>query len=179
MTAAVLCPGPSLALLPGERAFSFKVGVNRAVTVGGCEWFVKMDEHQFADLRSHAPYAITTAETLRRLRNREPDYTCGVVETLATDVPPSLGWRIFSATIAIVLAHALGATTIEVWGADMRGDADFDGARDPANRRDEARWKCERSILGKLIRWLRRRGIKVRRYGIARHCSRQRRCISG
>ena len=71
------------------------------------------------------------------------------------DRPPA--FRMWSSTVALVVAAALGASSIEVWGHDLEGANNYRGK--PAMLRDAERWAKERHYWALLRAWLEGRGV--------------------
>jgi hypothetical protein len=81
--------------------------------------------------------------------------------------PHALAWPLYSATIALIYAAFRGATDIEVFGADWKGEEDFDGVK-AGERRSEIRWNQEAKLWGTICKWLADHNVQVRRInGIA------------
>lgn len=64
--------------------------------------------------------------------------------------------------LAVLLAFSLGATTIDVYGADWTGTRDYDGVEAGENRTPD-RWDAERHDWDILTAWLNERGVIARR----------------
>lgn len=163
MHVTVLCPGPSLV-----RTFAgfggLTIGVNRAAIAYGCDWWAALDSPLIIDGEqpSGSPRLFTSRETFDRLvRNRSPwaDRMGAVADDL---LPPE--WRIFTAPAALALAAYLGATRIDVYGADWTDAADFDGVT-PTSDRSTARWAREIPIWAAVVEWLGVRGTRVETHG--------------
>lgn len=166
MTAAILCPGPSVSkFVPaGEVLFA----VNRAATFFRCDVWCAGDLPLVQKTREQViglPLLFTDDNTAGQLQTHGPNWP-GSVRTFGTlrDFldPERPQWSMFSFTAAVVLAAALGHTRIACYGCDWSGDADFDGWREAGNR-SEDRWSCERGIFGALQIVLKARGIDVQR----------------
>jgi hypothetical protein len=56
--------------------------------------------------------------------------------------------------------------SIDAWGVDWQGTADWDGFSHVTQRRDEARWAKERGIWNALVELLGARGIAVARHAL-------------
>lgn len=185
-TAAILCPGPSLARVAPETvaAYDARIGVNRAVLHVACEWWATLDGNLFSAAAGFTPpvnqpclvCSRGTYCSLRRVHTELQDWPW--LDTRQIDCPGDplhqLRWRKFSFTTAIVLAAKLGARKIDCFGADMLGEADWDGHTDPRNKRDETRtdaagkvlqgrWPMERKIFAELAAVLAGQGVEVSR----------------
>jgi hypothetical protein len=88
-----------------------------------------------------------------------------LVEDLAPCPVPR--WAVKTATAALVLLGAAGATAIDVYGADWADDApDFDGFAAEGRDRTAARWADERATWDALVGWLAGRGCAVNRIAL-------------
>src|SRR5437016_5928842 len=127
MRAVILCPGPSLAALPAAvwpAGAGVIIGVNRAAAYRACGWWAFVDSPVFAAVKpAGLPRVFTTAESLRTLskgdhRARLMAHAPMALDAAALRFQLSLGWSIYSAPAALCLAAFLGATKIDVYGAD-------------------------------------------------------------
>jgi hypothetical protein len=179
-SAAVLCPGPSLANVRAADLIEYDalLGVNRAVERAACQWWVALDAHTFGFTRPvNRPVLVTSRGTYRSLRARTPELAdwpwldCRWVDPIGQHV---VRWRKTSMTTAIVLAAELGAKRIDVYGCDWDGEADWDGRTDarynrgedkagPDGRTIEGRWTMERRLFAELAEALAGRGATVKR----------------
>jgi hypothetical protein len=157
MKIALLCPGPSLSLTYEPSGHAHVIGINRAVLGFACDWWAFTDwqpflhYHHFADLPRLGLFFSGTAldELLRRgMAPRMQD-----ARTLLPfeDIDPArtrdkLRWGLFTAPAALMLARHLGATSIDVYGADWSDEPDWDGERMTGCVRDENRWSNELPI---------------------------------
>jgi hypothetical protein len=157
MKIALLCPGPSLSLTYEPSGHAHVIGINRAVLGFACDWWAFTDwqpflhYHHFADLSRLGLFFSGTAldELLRRgMAARMQD-----ARTLLPfeDIDPArtrdaLRWGLFTAPAALMLARHLGATSIDVYGADWTDEPDWDGQRMTGCVRDDARWSNELPI---------------------------------
>lgn len=221
LKAAVLCPGSSLADCSIERLaleYDVLIGVNRAVGIVPCHYWVMLDDHTFemvaplrtlpllqplwsvlqerpgepadaaeqnrrmparcwthvgesAQLVVHEPAAMTGPIVMcdlslwRKVLRRRPE------AALFPQINPQdirlgrerVNWRLRSAPTAIVLAHWLGARTVDCYGMDWSGTADFDGHTHPLHNRDAARWADEAAAFEALRTWLAEMGTTVNR----------------
>ncbi len=178
MTAAILCPGPSLTkTFPGRQGdYDVKIGVNRAPIIlyplgVQCDWRSSKDWKQFTDYPAPYPLSIFTARaTADDLEKHGHGGILSSVHRLffddLTDKYPIADmalWTLYSATAAIVLAAHLGATDIDVFGADFTNTPDADGVNVIGCDRDEARWDRERLRGRKMVEHLNGRGVRVSR----------------
>lgn len=170
MNAALLCPGPSLARVTADDLIGHPIiaGVNRAIHAFRCNWWIACDWHAVADHRpSYTPRLFTCDASLATLRRQGAwvdEYQPLTFESLHEHCPASLSWGTFSAPAGLVLLWHLGATRIDVFGADWAVNApDWDAFNDPHNRRDANRWEHEGAIWGRVVEWLNERGVSVER----------------
>jgi len=167
MTAAILCPGPSLLRSFAASDYAgLRIGVNRAATALACDWWAACD---MPLIRSQWPHVIGTPRlfTIRATRDSlvrrgypEPNR---LTDDLCRYCPEALRWCAFTATSALVLAGHLGATQIDVFGADWTDAPDFDGVMVEGCRRNEQRWADERCVWGDVVSFLAERGVTVER----------------
>lgn len=168
MHVTVLCPGPSLV-----RSFTgfdgLTIGVNRAAIAYGCDWWAALDSPLILDpacTPAGSPSLFTSRETAARLARNLRHWAYGA--TVAEDVFPGESlpgnWTLFTAPAALILAAHLGATRIDVYGADWTDAADFDGVR-PTSDRSPVRWAREIPIWAAVVEWLGVRGTRVETHG--------------
>lgn len=170
MRVALLCPGPSLGYTWHPRDDYDKVfGVNRVASRIVCDVWAFIDWQIFTE---HEPLGVptiittrTAAEEIKRRGDAErfDRHTVLTVEDDLRSVPP-LNWRLYTATVAAMAAYQFGASVVDVYGADMKPGADWDGHDDPRNKRDEPRWATERQIWGELVTRLDDLGTSVTRW---------------
>jgi hypothetical protein len=163
MKMALLSCGPSLALWrdPMLADYGAAVGVNRAVARFACDWWSVGDAEGFAAVRPVGrPHIWTHADTLRRIRKENParaaEHEAGLYRRDERD-----RWSIFSATAALMLAPHLGASSVDCYGVDMAGVADWDGTE--RGNRGEDRWSRERIAWAEAVKLLADAGVSVRR----------------
>lgn len=174
---AVLCPGPSLAKLKPEALAPYAqiIGVNAAVEGFRCDWWCFGDYSTFDKFAPlPAPYSPANAAPCMFVGSNVgdnidrqpygPAFRQGVAMEWQRvhERPSSEQWATYSATAALVLASELGATHVDVYGADMRGIGDFQGRQCLLNR-NFARWELERKIFSDVTDWLKSGGVTVRR----------------
>lgn len=161
MKAAVLCPGPSLTTTWTEpHQYDLVVGVNRACQHTECAYVVAMDKETVAELAPLGnPTVVTTLQSHELARSKAKLLNIADVKNWFRQS----GTFHFSATNAVITAAYLGATDIDVYGADMHGTADFDGIELERFRRSDARWQRERSLFGRIVTLLAQRGVTVTR----------------
>jgi len=180
-SAAVLCPGPSLAAVTPETlaAYDALLGVNRAVERAPCHWWAMLDTHTFTFTRPvNRPVLVSSRGTYRSLRAQRPELAdwpwldCRWID--AAGGLHAVLWRKTSMTTAIVLAAELGARRIDVYGCDWEGEADWDGRTDERYNRGEdrpgeggrtveGRWTMERKLFAELKAALADRGCELER----------------
>ena len=180
MKAAILNPGPSLnTTYKGRHGYDVVIGVNRTMLAHDLDWWVWMDTNPPMPRRvweapddewkrekpATAPHQFTTGTGAEYLESQDlpRDGNVWRFNDYQDYIPNRLKWHVFSATAAISLAFLLGATSADVYGADMRGESDFDGSRDTRDNRDEKRWLREAGIWNETIAWLSFNGMAVRR----------------
>ncbi len=155
MTAVLLCPGPSLAKVLQRTAYGsdLLIGVNRAATGFELDWWCFGDASTYENnWYIGNPNVCTSAVAVQRLRDEEASKPFNPPELLtfcelAERIPNDIGWVVFSATSALVLAAYLGAKQIEVYGADWTVDgADFDGRMPDGAIRGAERWTSEANV---------------------------------
>jgi hypothetical protein len=162
--AVILCPGPSLADVPQDLTADIVIGVNRACEFRECTWRVALDPNRFNDLPLGNPRLFTLATTVLWLKAEGKPIPADVltIDDIWRDYP-QCGWNIYSATSALILAAHVGATSIDVYGADWKPDApDFDNVQTSTNR-TVARFESERQIWEATVEYLASRGVTVRR----------------
>jgi len=179
MNAAVLCPGPSLAGWPDDRlrSHSITVGVNRAVHRIPCSHWVFADEVPYAIERRPAivPHIFTSEHVTQICRDLhwEVPIRLTTFESLFDRFPQNIDtgtpggvvcWASFSATAALIVAAAVGATRISLYGADWTDEPDWDGVNLPTNKRDASRWGDELPVHHACVRHLTLKGIEVIRH---------------
>jgi len=166
--AAILCPGPSLTAFDDRAGHDVRIGVNRAAEAYRCDYWVALDAHTFGMCEPVGrPVLVCRTATYTKMCRRWP--AAGEFEHLATNRLPGprtrskLRWRAYSATTALVLAAHLRSGSVDCWGVDWAGRADFDGYTHPRQRRDGRRWDRERKIWTALCDLLAADGVTVAR----------------
>jgi hypothetical protein len=196
MKAAILCPGPSVNDFPRHwRDYDLRLGVNRTPLCFAVDWWVATDDRILKTFRPpYVPKLFTQKETEYRL-SKQPDFRIKptmLYESLFDEFPNTghwcevhglteserrcceLGgkhnWSFLSATAALVLAAHLGATQIDIFGADWKGTGDWDGFEydypgEEAHRtRNAERWETrEKPCWNRWVAKLKARGIEVNR----------------
>lgn len=170
---AVLCPGPSLKAFPGRGDYAVLVGVNRAVGFVECDYWVMLDAISYELVEPIGdPIVVTAADQWREVRRigsvaeRAKKARTITPDCVNASLPRELTrWRTWSATTAIALAFHIGATWIDCYGMDWKGQADYDGHMHPNHGRDDSRWMRERIQYNDLRGVLKDRGATVRRIG--------------
>lgn len=162
MKVALLTPGPSLCTWAFDTfaPYDLRVGVNRAVLYAFCDAWVAMDWKLIARHAPAVPLTIYTdkvaAEHLTESRfPRLHEFPVIVVERRG----------VFSAVNALHICKDLGATAIDVYGADWTDQPDFDGTTVVGSKRDAERWTAERAAWDATVNQL---GIEVKRIGTDR-----------
>lgn len=163
MTAAILCPGPSLANLQALPPCDVSIAVNRAALRFACDWWAALDHPLFRAIDAQvmgSPLLLTRREDRKRHSTRAGIDT----ETLEAWLPHMpTRWGLFSMTAAMVLAASLGAKRIDIYGCDWAiGAADFDGHQFETNRRQEDRFALEREVYAATVNAI---GVEVTRHG--------------
>jgi hypothetical protein len=166
MTAALLCPGPSLVKVRVDDLahYQIKIGVNRSVSEFECDWWAFKDYTVFPAVHPLGkPKIFTTvvcAET--SALHGKPFYVNLTLDSIQDEFPPG-GWPIYTSLCALTLAAHLGATQIDVYGADWTDAPDWDGVSLRSNERHADRWAQERMLWDQLCGQLNERGINVER----------------
>lgn len=178
-TAAILCPGPSLARYsPGDFvSYEFLVGVNRAPLRIACDAWAAGDWPLVEQVRCDVlparfsqpprpPVWFTTCGADAHLRDHSTVWPgkVEIFETLFDGHQDELQWTTFTATAALwwVASKMESGGVIRLYGADWKGEEDYDGVK-AGNTRDESRWQLERGIWNRLTDVLKGRGIIVSR----------------
>ena len=145
------------------------VGVNRAATSVTCNVWVAADSpliEREAENVKGSPLLVTSPNSIDVLRDHKFTWRGKVFDEtkMFGFAPHPLNYVTFSSTIALVYCGFVGATEVDVYGADWSGTADFDGKVAGLNRSAD-RWKLEREIWGNVIvPYLSERGITVTRH---------------
>jgi hypothetical protein len=139
------------------------LGVNRAVELVGCDYWVALDAETFTDTHPRGdPLIITREQTARKIYLQiHKSYAYPPRDGELPD--KNTAWLGYSSLAAMVAAYDLGCTKIKMFGCDMCGVEDWDGKQVARVRRDESRWKRERKHFQKLFDWLTARGVTVER----------------
>jgi hypothetical protein len=169
MNFTILLSGPSLRSLKALPVSDGTIAVKRAAMLFPADWLVILD---IPDLQAPWVDSVQGEPHLLTRRDYRPKYTrragtdCETLEKFLPHMPTA--WGCFSSCAALVLAAALGAKTVDAWGADF-GDgetlSEFDGFTSPEANYTPARWAHERQIWDRVIHAL---GIQVTRHGITR-----------
>lgn len=189
-TINVLCPGPSLALYQRGPDSTITIGVNRAVLHQPCDWWSVADFKAMVIVIVEArrglyfppPRKIFGSVMVERdFLNGLAGYTMPPYQWISFSDPSvevpydkMTQWRAWSSTSALVLAYHLsmihllgGELTINVWGADMKGVGEFDGANpDQSIRkgRSKERWAKEKVTWDGVVAWLDQHNTTVIRH---------------
>jgi hypothetical protein len=170
MKAAVLCPGPSAYTFPGRDGYDMVIGVNRAAGLAPCDYWVMLDGVQVWKISAPVgrPKIIcghpSHLDLWRNIPEAREHGWFDIQECIQTLPEAPITWAVFSATAAIVTAIHLGAKSVDIWGADMKGIEDFDGLNMPGMyARSEMRWQKEARILHELTEHFAAKGITIQR----------------
>jgi hypothetical protein len=180
----VLCPGPSLRRLRADqfRPVGPVVAVNNAVLhpVAHTVWAVQDQperfEHVWRSLDSAGRAALGPVWCRERSvaawravglgtwphPETEAEFRARLIPTARPGSPP---FQNLTVMMAVTRAIALGATAVEVFGADM-GPAGYACGVDPMGRTPaqwDARWKTERGLWDLALQEWERAGATVRR----------------
>lgn len=156
MHCALLCPGPSLRRLAQAPPADLTIAVKRAALAFPCQWVCILDTPELQAFGDIAPGAL-----LLTRRDCRPKYSRReglAVEDLDCPVPR---FDLYTATAALALAGHLGATTVDVYGADWSDAPDWDGSTPEGANRSPERWALERGIWSQVVEWMGRRGCEV------------------
>lgn len=164
MIAAVLCPGPSLVRTWPQPA-DVVLAVNRAAIAFPSDYWVALD---YPLIREHTPIGspalVTQQATFDSLAQRKQNpKTVVLVESLFDFYPRKMGWTRLTFSVAVVFAAYLGATAINVYGADWTSEPDFDGVQLESNQRHADRWVKEKALWDCLAYWLKQNDIALTR----------------
>lgn len=171
MHGVILAPGPSLAALSEVPTCDFSVAINRAALRLGVSAWACCDlpaiEQWHPDVIG-SPVLIAGMEAIDNLRDRKVVWRGEVFDrrVMLDYCPHALNWVMFSSTTALIYAAYKGATTIDVYGADNEGTADWDGTQAGKNRSID-RWTLERGLWRGLSEWLAEHGVTVNRHSPA------------
>lgn len=146
-----------------------QIAVNRAILHAKADYWCFNDFEVAAECPGAAELAeciiFTHQDCHRELLSRQlikpsvpVTFHAGVIE-----MPADLLWARYTVLSAVVLAYSLGAKRILLYGADMCGEAEFDGRAMENINRTEIRWNDERSLLANLARFLEPRGVVIER----------------
>jgi len=148
---AVLCPGPSLNqtwLKQIRKSYDLVLGVNHAAFVdGGVDWWFCLDDESWRKHGNANPRKGMAGCT----RHFGTERNCMKIQDgleIIYAQPPE-GMQGLSAPVAMHFAFTvLGAASVDVYGADMDGNADFKG--ETHTGRTSARWEEERAMVAKV-----------------------------
>lgn len=169
MKFALLCPGPSLTKTYKPGSHVVTIAVNRAALAFEADWWAFCDWQRFVeDDVKYMPKLYTTEIAVEHVRMKGlgakfDRHEWKSFDSLMPEVPKSIGWTLYTAPAALVLAYHLGATKVECFGCDWTDAPDFDGVTLESNVRHAERWRIESEIWNKLTAWLFERGTKVER----------------
>jgi hypothetical protein len=175
LTAAILCPGPSLPETwpKGEhpRGYDVVIAVNNAAEHAPCDWWSAQDHGPLKNFKARPLVGICTSgancDTLVGDRPWMPGgmsteeldaLTIAASNRLVhEDAPRRGGW---STCNAIILAARLGARCIDLYGDDKSGRVYFDGLENKATK--PGRWARETRDQTALVEALSAVGVVVR-----------------
>ncbi len=190
MNVALLCPGPSLPSFGDYTGrYDQVIAVNRAVLLFPADFWFMLDGDAFrsgAEVMQRPtwpperlPVLVSFADQhiarchrwpeARRLPFVPVEYTWLSHEWIpdGETQPVPLLWDTFSATAALVFARRLGAVSVDVYGADQKGPADWDGHTHPDYARNEDRWMRERQLWRDLVAYFGSVDMTIRRISAA------------
>lgn len=150
---AILCPGPSLpSAWSGANTGDYQhiIAVNRAAHLVQCDWWCALDASTFSlwGWPERPPRVGLCGGVAHMLGDAGQMVTSGL-SLIACAAPD--GCQGFSSLAAIGFAFEhLQAESVDLFGADMSGAADFAG--EETGGRTAARWKDERAGLAVLRR---------------------------
>ena len=170
MKVAILSSGPSLPTVYDESMAAFfdaVIGVNLAPVLFRCDWWVAVDAKT-----SNVLYPSVIGQP--KLVVYENDYQAlkggnkGLVAMRETDLmarhTPGQRWSVtYSITTAVLLAVDLGASHVQVFGHDMRGEGDAQSPNGKAKNRSPARWAKEARLWDRIVSWAAQVDISVER----------------
>lgn len=138
MNCALLCPGPSLASWPDDTfaAYPLRIAVNRAVLRYPCHAWVMLDWKSITRIEDAPVIPLYTClQSHHALRGRWTRFAEFDIRNTEH--------RGKTAISALFVAKELGATSIDVFGADWTDAPDFDGVTLVGTERHAARWEKE------------------------------------
>jgi hypothetical protein len=155
-----------------EGGYDAVFGVNRAVALRACDYWVHLDMiyhllHHAGEPPIGEPEIITNRSNWRATTRRWPHlltrkwYDVRDMDYIDSEVR----YRIFSCTTAPVAAAHLGFTELDAYGVDWKGSADCDGHCYPTHNRTAQRWADEAKVWAYVTRALANRGVTLRRVG--------------
>jgi hypothetical protein len=171
MKIALLSCGPSVELYRGRAGYDAVIGVNRIAARHTVDYWCFGDFATYADNRPLGSPVLVTSdgaafyvrhnlgeELAERFKGSELLSWEQLDNPLPADVP-----LCFSSCAALLLASHLGATTVDVYGADMSGERDWDGSVPADVVRTPARWGRERCRWDLIVGWMSDAGVIVNR----------------
>lgn len=164
MHAVVLLAGPSLGRLSEIPTCDVSISGKRAGLAFACTWSVIIDSPalvEFGNKLAGNPLLLSRREYWPKYTDR-PGLA---VEELRL---PTSHYQTYTSAAALALAGYLGASTVDVYGADF-GDSDviaeFDGHIPDEHNYGENRWEREKDVWRRVVEWLSGRGCTVHRIG--------------
>jgi len=146
------------------------IAINRAALIHRFHWWACMDLETITENPQVDAYRLFTCkETCKRAKKRNVQLPKTLMIAEEQAIVPSrkaLGWSLYTSTSSMALAYHLGARDIRVYGADMNGEADWDGTLNERTARSEKRWEKERGIIRLLDDWFTRNGATLQIVGV-------------
>lgn len=167
MRVALLSCGPSVRLYEKcGHEYDAIIGINNIVAKYETDWWCFGDAETFARyVPVKRPQSLCTDkdQVFSILHNYPVEiqqrYRAHPCEVCWEDLEnPGSKPFLFSSCAALMLAKYLGAKTLDIFGVDMEGNADFEGREHLA--RTESRWERERQRWNESIKWLEGTGVR-------------------
>lgn len=135
--------------------------MNRAAYVYEADWWAALD---LPVIRAGLPQLVGSPHLFTReeYERRYPDWPSATVEQVQDFCPFMRELAMFTVPATLVFAAWLGAHSIDIYGADMKGTGSYDGTTSDA--RTANRWARERRLFARAVRWLTERGVRVKRW---------------
>jgi len=165
---ALLSCGPSLSLYRPDNHATI-IGVNTAATAYRCDWWSAGDDWTVETYKPIGmPHIYTLKVSYDRLESKMPqlwrERQVLAFETLAEKYGASSHFCDYSCPASLMLAVDLGATSVDVFGVDLRGGNYFNG-KPGALLNNPHRWEQESKIWFGAETWAKSRGVAVVRHG--------------
>ncbi len=134
------------------------IGVNVAAAMYRCSWWCIGDPPGLTENEPKGdPRFCIHESVVEALPDPSVDYITWKDKFLPMNPPES--WATFTKDAAMILARYIGATELHIYGDDMQGVEDCNGAK--RGNRDAERWRFEGEITDRIARWLRAGGVTV------------------